>query len=75
MISVTSLKHPTTLYKIRLACFHVMRKGYSVDHIRNRKGQAYIAVRRIRGFLVFTDRHGNEITRKVAKAIKSNGSR
>lgn len=72
MISVTSLTHPKVTDNLRVACFNVLRKGYSVDHVRNSKGRAYIAVRRDRGFLVFTDRDGKDITRKVAKTLKRN---
>jgi len=72
MITTTSLTHPTVANKLRVACFNVLRKGYSVDHVRNSQGRAYIAVRKDRGFLVFTDRDNNEITRKVAKTLKRN---
>lgn len=75
MITQTSLYHPKAVYKLRMACLNVMRKGYAVDHVRNRKGNAYIAVRRVRGFLVFTDKNGKDITRTVARALKRNSVR
>lgn len=72
MITTTSLNHPSVSKKLRIACFNVLRNGYSIDHVTNRKGSCYIAVRRIKGFLVFTDSNGQEITRKVAKSLKRN---
>lgn len=70
MITVTTLKHPNTVANIRKACYNVLRKGYSVEHVRNGKGQAYIAVRYRDGLLEFTDRHGNNITKQVAKSVR-----
>lgn len=72
MLTVTSLQHPKVINSLRIACYNVLKLGYSVDHVRNKKGRAYIAVRRYKGFLVFTDRNGKEITRMVAKTLKRN---
>lgn len=70
MLTKTSLTHPTTLNNLRKACYNVLKQSYSVDHVRNRQGNAYIAVRRYKGFLVFLDRYGNDITRQVASVLK-----
>lgn len=71
MITVTSLKHPTMKRKIMQASKNVLIKRWSVDHVRNNKGQAILAIRYddvTKKFIVF-DKDYKVMTDTVARAL------
>lgn len=69
MINQTSLKHPVTVQKIKSATLNCIRNGFSVDHVRNSNGQAFLAVRVHNGIAQVTDIHGRDVTGIVAAVI------
>lgn len=71
MLNVNCLKHPTMRRKIMKASYNVLKRGWSVDHVFNAKGQAIMAIRYdqvTKRFIVF-DRNTKVITDIVAEAI------
>lgn len=71
MITTTSLKHPKVRRKIIAASVNAMN-GYSVDHVRDASGRAYLAVRYIREANRFwvVDGKGRDVTEAVSNALK-----
>ena len=70
MITCTSLKHPTVKREILRAVANVAFLGYSVDHIRDSSGKAYMAVRLRCGEVVITDSNHTNITETVYKSLR-----
>lgn len=70
MITSTSLKHPTVKRRIIKASVNAMN-GYSVDHVRDSSGKAFLAVRYIRETNSFwvLDGNGRNVTEMVSKAL------
>ena len=66
MINQTSLKQSIVRNKIIKASMNVIHNGYSVDHVTNRNGRAYMAIRYNQGAISVTDRKGRDITKQVA---------
>lgn len=75
MITKTSLKHPRVRREIIRAVVNVIQ-GYSVDHVRNSSGQAFIAIRGIPAdnacgsVMLAVDRNGRDVTSAVAAIVK-----
>lgn len=75
MITKTSLKHPRVRREIIRSTVNVIR-GYSVDHVRNSNGQAFIAIRAIPSenvcgsVLHAVDRNGRDVTSAVSAIVK-----
>lgn len=67
----TMFAHPTTKAKIKKCVENVFQNGYSVDHLRNRKGDAYLAFRVHEGLLEITDKAGNNVTWRVIHWYKN----
>lgn len=70
MITTTSLKHPTVKRRIMRASINAMN-GYSVDHVRDSSGRAFLAVRYIRERNCFwvLDGNGRDVTEFVANSL------
>ncbi|NIU01631.1 MAG: hypothetical protein GWN01_12165 [Nitrosopumilaceae archaeon] len=78
MINSTMLQHPSVQKKMIEAMVKVSVKGHSVAHIRNKQGQAYIAVRYhmckdgVKRF-EFTNRKGKNLAYTIGRAYTSCG--
>lgn len=74
-VNVTMLLNATTRKAIRSAMANVGKLGWSVDHVRNRKGSAFIAVRygifgnSASPRFQFLDSMGLDITEKVRQSF------
>lgn len=69
MITSTSLKHPTMRRKIIMASINVLKHGYSVDHVANKKGQNILAIRVVAGKIQVTDQFGSDLTQQVSESF------
>ena len=75
MITKTSLNHPKVRREVIRATINVIR-GYSVDHVRNSKGRAFIAIRAVPAdnkcgsVLYAVDKNGRDVTEAVSAVIK-----
>lgn len=73
MITSTALKavinNPCSRNKLRQAIYNAGVLGWSVDHVRDRLGDAYLAVRVHSGKVLITDKHGRNLTRVVKKLL------
>lgn len=67
----SSLTFRARLYS---AMVKTAKKGYSVEHIKNRKGNAFIAVRYRKNKYVsgfhFSDKSGKDITKMILSELK-----
>lgn len=68
MINSTSLNNPKTLNAIKQATKNVIN-GYVVDHVNNRHGIPFLAVRIRDGRAVVTDRLGRDLAPEIANLI------
>ncbi len=77
-ITATTLKHPQVLTQLQQALVDTAIHKYPVQHITNRKGHAFLAVRyrphsaRARGRAFWClDNAGNDVTESVYKALRA----
>lgn len=76
MISSGTLAHSKVRESIFNACLNVYKSGYSVDHVTNRDGQAYIAIRKgSDGKIMATDRNGRDVSKPVREVIQAEVNR
>jgi hypothetical protein len=64
------LSSTETIRRIKTAIKNTSKNGYSVDHVKNKKGKNFLAFRVRSGKLEITDRNGKDITQMIVKAIK-----
>lgn len=70
MYHVKNLSHPTTIERIRAAAENVLRRGFSVDHVLNSKGAAFLAVRMTERGLEIRDGSGAVVNDTVLAAVR-----
>lgn len=62
------LTSKSTVEKLRQAIHNTNKLGWSCDHVRNRNGRNFLAVRVRDGKLEVTTRTGKDITQLIVKA-------
>ena len=68
MITKTTLQHPHTIEAIKRATVSCMN-GHIVEHVNNRNGIPFLAIRVRNGKALVTDRFGRDLTKTIASLI------
>lgn len=67
----TILSNKVSKDALRQAIFNTGKLGWSKDHVTNVKGEAYLSVSVVAGYVVFKDTHNRDLTKIVIKFLRN----